>query len=219
MLCAARDGGARSFVFASSSSVYGDDAGAPQARRGGRALLFRPTPLSKIAGESYCQIFSSIYGLPTVGPALLQRLRAPPGPGFRNTPRPFPIFIARMLRGERPAIFGDGEQTRDFVFVEDVVAGQPPGRRGAGRSRRGLQHRLRRREPDGERPGRRRSTRSSGRRIDPVHAAGRAGGHPAIPPPTSRRPRRALGFRPAVSDSDGGLERTIAWYREQRRAS
>lgn len=120
LLVCARDAGVRRFVFASSSSVYGDDPGLPKREESiGRPLS--PYALTKLAGEFYCRMFHGLYGLPTVALRYFNVF------GPRQDPRSayaavVPRFVAAALRdGGRPVIYGDGQQTRDFTFVENVV--------------------------------------------------------------------------------------------------
>jgi UDP-glucose 4-epimerase len=119
VLDVARRTGVKRVVFASSSSVYGDQ---PQPVKSETDL---PAPLSpyasaKHAGESYCQSFFHTYGLQTVALRYFNVF------GPRQDPLgPYaaviPLFIKALMTGERPTIFGDGLQTRDFTFVENVV--------------------------------------------------------------------------------------------------
>ena len=119
VLEAARRAGVRRVVLASSAAVYGDHSALPQREE----LPLRPLSpyaASKAAGEAYCSAFHASYGLPTVvlrffnvyGP------RQDPSSPYSGV---ISIFAARMTQGQRPAIYGDGEQTRDFVYVADVV--------------------------------------------------------------------------------------------------
>ena len=119
VLIAARDNAVKKLVFASSSSVYGDTPTLPKTED------MPPNPLSpyavtKITGEYYCQVFTRIYDLKTVC------LRYFNVYGPRQDPKSayaavIPLFINAVLSGKSPVIFGDGEQTRDFTFVKDVV--------------------------------------------------------------------------------------------------
>jgi UDP-glucose 4-epimerase len=121
VLLAARDEGVRRVIFASSSSVYGDAAGFP------RDETQRPQPLSpygvaKLAAESYCRAFWQVYGLETVALRYFNVF------GPRQDPHSqyaavVPRFIARLLEGKPPVIYGDGNQSRDFTYVGNVVAG------------------------------------------------------------------------------------------------
>ena len=119
VLLAARDNGVRKVIYASSSSIYSDDATLPQ-KEDSSPEPQSPYAVSKLAGECYCRVFQEVYGLPTVclryfnvyGP------RCEPDSQYAAV---IPRFIRRVSRGEPPIIYGDGEQTRDFVFVNDVV--------------------------------------------------------------------------------------------------
>lgn len=120
LLLAARDSGVKRFVFSSSSAIYGETDTIPTHE----GLL--PSPLSpygvqKLTGEHYCRNFTLLYGLETIC------LRYFNVYGPRQNPNSeyaavIPKFIARMLAGEPLTVYGDGEQTRDFCYVGDVVA-------------------------------------------------------------------------------------------------
>lgn len=120
VLLAARDCGVKKVIYASSSSVYGDTPTLPKKE----AMMpnpMSPYAVSKLAGEYYCQAFHKMYGLSTVS------LRYFNVYGPRQDPDSqyaavIPLFIKRALKGEAPVIFGDGEQSRDFTFIKDVVA-------------------------------------------------------------------------------------------------
>ena len=120
LLVCARDAGVRRFVFASSSSVYGDDPELPK-REDSMGRPLSPYALTKLTGEYYCGMFHGLYGLPTVALRYFNVF------GPRQDPQStyaavVPRFIAAALVGDgRPTIYGDGEQTRDFTFVENVV--------------------------------------------------------------------------------------------------
>jgi nucleoside-diphosphate-sugar epimerase len=119
VLDAARLAGVRRVVYAASSSAYGDAPGLPKIETMPVDLL-SPYALQKHAGESYCRLYTELYGLETVA------LRYFNVYGPRQDPKSeyaavIPKFITACLRGESPTIFGDGEQTRDFVMVYDAV--------------------------------------------------------------------------------------------------
>ena len=119
ILWAAKSAGVRKVVFASSTAVYGDNPLLPK-KEGMSGIPLSPYALSKWIGEKTCQSFRLIYGVPSVCLRYFNVF------GPRQDPRSqyaaaIPIFISRMLDGLSPVIFGDGEQTRDFVFVGDVV--------------------------------------------------------------------------------------------------
>ncbi len=120
LLTVARDSGVRRLLFASSSSVYGN-SDSPRKHEELPVGPLSPYALQKYAAERYCQLFFSLYGLETV--ALRYFNVFGPRQAF-NSPYSGVIakFCTSMLRGERPIIFGDGLQSRDFTFIENVVA-------------------------------------------------------------------------------------------------
>ena len=119
LLIAARDAGVRRFVFASSSAVYGDLPDSPK----NEDLPVQPVSpygVQKLAAESYCRIWHALYGLETVALRYFNVF----GPGQSPTSEyaaVIPRFITAVLGGHAPTIFGDGEQSRDFVYVGNVV--------------------------------------------------------------------------------------------------
>jgi len=119
MLDRARVAGVKRFVYAASSSAYGDQP-TPLKKESDLPMPLSPYAAAKLAGEHYCHAFHHTYGLQTVC------LRYFNVYGPRQDPRgPYaaviPIFIESLLNGRAPVIYGDGEQTRDFTFIEDVV--------------------------------------------------------------------------------------------------
>ena len=119
ILEASREAGVWKVVYASSSSVYGDNPQLPKNEQ------MTPNPLSpyavsKLAGENYCRVYSRIYGLKTIALRYFNVF------GPRQDPHSqysavIPLFISRVLKGDRPIIYGDGEQSRDFTYVANVV--------------------------------------------------------------------------------------------------
>ena len=120
MLIAARDAGVKRFVHASSSSIYGDSPTLPKQEE----MTPRPKSpyaVAKLAAESYCRVFNELYGLETVCLRYFNVF------GPRQDPQsPYsaviPLFATAMLKGERPVIYGDGLQSRDFTFVANNIA-------------------------------------------------------------------------------------------------
>src|SRR5262249_19546976 len=121
LLVAARDAGVRRVVYAGSSSAYGNTATQPKQED------MRPDPLSpyalqKLVAEQYCQVFTRLYGLETVtiryfhvfGP------RQDPSSPYSGVSS---LFATALLERRQPTIYGDGEQTRDFTYVANVVDG------------------------------------------------------------------------------------------------
>ena len=121
VLLAARDCGLKRVIYAASSSAYGDQPGDAKVES------MRPAPISpygaaKLAGETYAAAFTHSFGLETVSLRYFNVF------GPRQDPESqyaavIPKFIVAMLRGERPVIFGDGAQTRDFTYIDNVVQG------------------------------------------------------------------------------------------------
>jgi len=111
--------GVRRLIYASSSSVYGNGASLPN-REDMRPNPCSPYALSKFTGEEYCRVFSSIYGMETVSLRYFN-VFGPRQDANSQYAAVIPIFISRVMSGETPVIFGNGEQSRDFTFVEDVV--------------------------------------------------------------------------------------------------
>ena len=119
MLEAARQCKVKKFVYASSSSVYGDARTLPQ-KEGFEGKPLSPYAVSKRENEDWARQYAVHYGLETVGLRYFNvfgRRQAPDGPYAAVIPK----FIRQLLRGERPTIHGDGLQSRDFTYVENVV--------------------------------------------------------------------------------------------------
>jgi UDP-glucose 4-epimerase len=119
VLLAARDTGVKKVVYASSAAVFGNIPGTPKKEDSAVDPL-SPYAVAKLTGEYYCNLFTRLYGMDT---AVLRYFNAY---GPRQDPHSdyaavIPKFIMRLSGGEPPLIFGDGEQTRDFVYVKDVV--------------------------------------------------------------------------------------------------
>jgi UDP-glucose 4-epimerase len=122
LLDAARRAGVRRVVYAGSSSVYGNRAGTAAKRETDLPAPLSPYAAAKLAGEYYCQAFTATYGLETVAIRYFNVF------GPRQDPQSqyaavIPKFITAMLAGQRPTIFGDGRQSRDFTYVRNVVDG------------------------------------------------------------------------------------------------
>lgn len=119
LLIASRDSGVKKFVFASSSSVYGDDPRLPK-KEGEEGAPLSPYAISKLVGEMYCQVFSQIYSLSTVCLRYFN-IFGPRQDPYSQYSAVIPNFINKMVKEESPTIFGDGEQSRDFTYVANVV--------------------------------------------------------------------------------------------------
>jgi nucleoside-diphosphate-sugar epimerase len=119
LLLAARDRKVRRLVYAASSSAYGDQPTLPKSEE------MLPDPLSpyavaKLVGEYYCQVFTRVYGLETISLRYFNVFgpRQDPGSQYSGV---VSRFISTLLTNERPVIYGDGEQSRDFTYIDNVV--------------------------------------------------------------------------------------------------
>jgi len=209
LLVAAREAGVRRLVYAGSSSAYGDTPVLPKHEE------MVPNPISpyavaKLAGEHYMRAFARVYGLQTV----VLRYFNVFGPYQDPTSHysgVLAIFCRKMLAGEQPTIYGDGEQSRDFTYIDNVVRGNllaaaAPAEKISGRmmnlatgSRTTLNQTF---------AILRELTGYSG---EPAYAADRAGDiRDSLA--DIRLARELLGYEPAV-DFREGLRRTVEWYR------
>jgi UDP-N-acetylglucosamine/UDP-N-acetyl-alpha-D-glucosaminouronate 4-epimerase len=120
MLLAARDAGVKRFVYAASSSTYGDHPELPKVEeRIGNPLS--PYAVTKYADELYARVFGRCYGLETVGLRYFN-VFGPRQDPFSQYAAVIPLFVSALLQGAAPTINGDGEQTRDFTYVANAVS-------------------------------------------------------------------------------------------------
>jgi UDP-glucose 4-epimerase len=208
VLLAARELGIQRVVFASSTAVYGDAFDRPK-HEDLPLYPLSPYGVAKLAAEKYCQAFHGVYGLETVALRFFNVF------GPRQDPKSayaaaIPRFIRALLENRRPVIYGDGEQTRDFVYVTDVaqanlLALQAPGAAGqafniASGESVSINHVVR---ALGE---------AAGTPLEPEHIAARAGEIRRSEADITKA-RAVLGFTPAVNLCDG-LALTLRWHRE-----
>jgi nucleoside-diphosphate-sugar epimerase len=119
VLLAAREARVKRVVFASSSAVYGNSPTLPKHETMPTNPL-SPYAVSKLAGETYGRVFYEVYGLPTVALRYFNVFGPRQDPNSQYS-AVIPLFIAAMLRGDPPTIYGDGLQSRDFTYVANVV--------------------------------------------------------------------------------------------------
>lgn len=119
MMEAARQNGVKKFVYASSSSVYGDEPNLPK-QEGREGNLLSPYALTKMVDEEYGKLYSKLYGLDTYGLRYFNVFgkRQDPNGAYAAV---IPKFISQILNNERPTINGDGKQSRDFTYIENVI--------------------------------------------------------------------------------------------------
>lgn len=212
LLIAARDKGVRRVVYSASSSAYGDTPTLPKVESM-MPMPLSPYAVSKLAAEQYCRAFSQCYGLE----ALCLRYFNVFGP--RQDPNSqyaavIPSFVTRILTGQRPIVFGDGEQTRDFCYIDNVVeanvaASVAPQAKGETMN-----------IACGERTSLNRIieliNRHLGTNITAEYRPARPGDvRDSLAGLTEAA--RVIGYRPQVMFGEG-LSRTIAWYRENAQA-
>jgi nucleoside-diphosphate-sugar epimerase len=206
-LVAARDAGVKRLVFAASSSAYGDTPTLPK-HEGMPTNPLSPYALQKVIGEEYLRMFTKLYGLETVSIRYFNVFgpRQDPTSPYSGV---ISVFATALLENRPPTIFGDGEQTRDFTYVANVVDGvlracEAPPASGevinvatAGRiSLNRLFEEMR---------------RLIGADVQPIYAEGRAGDVRDSQADISKA-RELLGYQPIVSFEDG-LRQTVEWYR------
>ncbi len=209
MLEAARQNGVRKFVYASSSSVYGDEPNLPK-REGREGNLLSPYAVSKRADEEWAKQYTRHYGLDTYGLRYFNvfgRRQDPDGAYAAVIPK----FIRQLIRGEVPTINGDGMQSRDFTYIENVVeanlkaclapheaAGKAYNIAYGGREYLiDIYHQL---------------TEALGVEIEPQYGPDRAGDIKHSNADISKA-REMLGYEPDWS-FDRGIKAAIQWYRE-----
>lgn len=119
MLEASRQNGVKKFVYASSSSVYGDEPNLPK-KEGIEGNLLSPYALTKTVNEEYAKLYSKLYDLDTYGLRYFNvfgRRQDPDGAYAAVLPK----FIKQLLNNEQPTVNGDGKQSRDFTYIENVI--------------------------------------------------------------------------------------------------
>jgi UDP-glucose 4-epimerase len=120
VLIAARDAGVKRVVYAASSSAYGDTPTLPK-REDMTPLPLSPYAVAKLTGEMYMRVFYGVYGLPTVSLRYFNIFGPRQDPASQYS-AVLAKFITLMLHGEQPTIYGDGEQSRDFNYIDNAVA-------------------------------------------------------------------------------------------------
>jgi nucleoside-diphosphate-sugar epimerase len=207
LLVAARDAKVKRVVYAGSSSAYGNTPTLPKVETMPTAPL-SPYALQKLVAEQYCQMFTSLYGLETVTTRYFNVFgpRQDPSSPYSGV---ISLFISALCEGRQPKIYGDGEHTRDFTFVANVVDGvlkacHAPTASGevinvATGGRISLNHLFN-------------TVRDLvGATVEPIYAEPRAG-DVKDSQADIRKAKALLGYAPIVSFEDG-LKQTVEWYR------
>ena len=207
VLVAARDAGVKRVVYAASSSAYGDQAGAAKAESMTPAPI-SPYGVAKLTGEYYAAAFTRGYGLETVSLRYFNVF------GPRQDPTStyaavIPKFIAQMLRGEAPTIYGDGSQSRDFTYIDNVVAGNLLAFEAAGASGETINLATGGGVVINDLVAKLNAILQTD--IAPIHVDERPGDIKHSRADISKA-RHLLGYQPIVS-FDEGLRRTVDWHR------
>jgi nucleoside-diphosphate-sugar epimerase len=210
LLIAARDAGVKRVVFSSSSSVYGDTPTLPK-REDMPAAPLSPYAVHKITGEYYCRVFYQLYGLETISLRYFNVFgpRQNPASAYAAV---IPRFITAILKGEPPTVYGDGQQTRDFSYIQNIIEANLAACL-AGKSALGESFNI-----------------ACGGRIsllDLIATINKIAGKKIAPKFEPVRPgdikdsqaditkaERLLGWKPSV-DFQEGIEIAVAWYRGQ----
>ena len=119
LLLAARDAGVKRFVYAASSSAYGDTPTLPKVETMPTSPL-SPYAVGKLVGEYYCTVFSQVFGLETVSLRYFNVFGPQQDPTSQYAAA-IPAFVTAILKDEPPTVYGDGEQSRDFTYIDNVV--------------------------------------------------------------------------------------------------
>lgn len=209
LLAAAKDAKVRRVVYAGSSSVYGNAPALPKSE-GMPASPISPYAVSKLAGEFYLQSFAQVYGMETVTLRYFNVFGPYQDPASEYS-GVLAIFTLKMLAGQTPTIYGDGEQSRDFTYIENVVQGnllasEAPAEHVSGRVFNvATGNRITLNEAVEILRG---ATGYSGK----VLYASERGGDVKHSLADIGQARQYLGFEPTVQFREG-LERTVEWYK------
>lgn len=208
LLIAARDAGVRRVIYAGSSSAYGDTPTLPK-HEAMPVNPISPYAVAKLAGEHYMNVFARVYGLETTTLRYFN-IFGPYQDPTSHYSGVLAIFCRKMLAGEQPTIYGDGEQSRDFTYIDNVVqanllAAEAPAEKISGTVMN---------IATGKRITLKETFRIlrdlTGYHGEPAYAAARAGDiHDSLA--DISRAQELIGYAPQV-DFREGLRRTVAWY-------
>jgi nucleoside-diphosphate-sugar epimerase len=207
LLLAARDAGVKRFVYAASSAAYGDTPTLPKVE------TMAPQPLSpyavgKLAGEYYCSVFSQVFGLETISLRYFNVFGPHQDPASQYAAA-IPAFVTAILRDQPPTIYGDGEQSRDFTYVDNVVQANLLAARA--QETHGEVVNIACGEAVTVNAIIAMINRLLGKNVRPLYAPARPGDvKHSLADITAARER--IGFEPVTSFREG-LERSIDWYR------
>jgi UDP-N-acetylglucosamine/UDP-N-acetylgalactosamine 4-epimerase len=212
MITAAKDGGVKRLVYASSSSVYGDSKQLPKVEENlGNPLS--PYAVSKKVNELYAEVFHRVYGMEIIGLRYFNIY----GPNQSPTgayAAAIPLFMNAFLRNEPPIIHGDGEQTRDFTFVENAVQANIKAAFTSNSDAFGQVFNVACGERTSIKDTCRILKKYSGSEADPIHKEARQGDVRDSLADISKA-KNILGYNPEVF-FDEGLKNTLDWFKNSR---
>ncbi len=213
VLVASRDAKVKRVVYAGSSSAYGNAPTLPK-HEGMAPNPLSPYALQKVVGEQYCRLFTQLYGLETVSIRYFNVFgpRQDPGSPYSGV---ISLFSTALLDGRAPTIYGDGEQTRDFTYVSNVVDGVLRACEASGVSGESINVATGGRISLNELL--RVMQRIVGTSLTPTYAETRQGDVKDSQADISKA-RELLGYEPSV-DLEEGLRRTLDWFRQERAAA
>ena len=208
LLMAARDAGVKRFVYAASSSAYGDTPTLPKVETMATSPL-SPYAVGKLVGEYYCSVFSKVFGLETIALRYFN-VFGPYQDPTSTYAAAIPAFVTAILKDQPPTVYGDGEQSRDFTYIDNVVEANLCAARAKKTNGQVVNIAC------GEK-----ITVNAiialineivGKDVKPIYAPARAGDvKHSLADITAAR--KLIGFEPVILFRDG-LQKAIAWYRD-----
>jgi nucleoside-diphosphate-sugar epimerase len=208
LLLAARDAGIKRFVYASSSAAYGDTPTLPKVETMSPAPL-SPYAVGKLVGEYYAKVFHEVYGLETISLRYFNVFGPYQDPTSQYAAA-IPAFVTAILKDEPPTIYGDGEQSRDFTYVDNVVEANLLAARAKHTAGEVLNIACGQAVTVNEIIDM--INELLGKNIEPIYTDPRPGDVKHSLADISLA-QRIIGFKPAVQFKDG-LQKAIDWYRE-----
>jgi UDP-glucose 4-epimerase len=208
LLVAARDAKVKRFVYAASSSAYGDTPTLPKVEAMPTSPL-SPYAVGKLTGEYYCSVFAGVYGLETISLRYFNVFGPHQDPTSQYAAA-IPAFVTLILKGQSPTVYGDGEQSRDFTYIDNVVHANLLAARAKKTS--GEVVNVACGEAITVNAIIAMINRALGRTVPPKYVPGRTGDIKHSLADISAA-RRLIGYEPVLS-FEKGLARAIDWYRE-----
>lgn len=208
LLMAARDAGVKRFVYAASSSAYGDTPTLPKVETMATSPL-SPYAVGKLVGEYYCSVFAKVFGLETISLRYFNVFGPYQDPTSQYAAA-IPAFVTGILKDEPPTIYGDGEQSRDFTYIDNVVQANLCAARAKKTNGEVVNIACAEKITVNEIIAM--INEMVGKNVVPIYAPARAGDvKHSLADITAAR--ELIGFEPVVLFRDG-LQRAIAWYRD-----